>query len=81
MLRESKAFNPKGDHEPATFTILNFPVSDIEEAVDTLAGQGVGFERYEGTELETAPTRAQTGFVSTSVSFERSLPLPSIALI
>jgi catechol 2,3-dioxygenase-like lactoylglutathione lyase family enzyme len=44
---------PKADHQPATFTILNFPVSDIEEAVDDLAGRGITFERYEGTELET----------------------------
>jgi catechol 2,3-dioxygenase-like lactoylglutathione lyase family enzyme len=44
---------PKEDHEPATFTILNFPVDDIEPAVDALAERGVSFERYEGTELET----------------------------
>ena len=39
---------PKSDHAPATFTVLNFPVSDIEEAVDQLAGRGVRFESYEG---------------------------------
>ena len=44
---------PKADHEPATFTILNFPVDDIEPAVDELAERGVSFERYEGTEIET----------------------------
>ena len=44
---------PKDDHEPAAFTILNFPVDDIEAAVDGLADRGVEFERYEGTELET----------------------------
>ena len=44
---------PKDDHVPATFTILNFPVTDIEAAVDALAERGVSFERYEGTELET----------------------------
>ena len=44
---------PKRDHEPATFTILNFPAEDIEAAVDGLAERGVEFERYEGTELET----------------------------
>lgn len=44
---------PKADHEPATFTILNFPVPDIEAAVDALAAKGVRFERYEGTPLET----------------------------
>jgi catechol 2,3-dioxygenase-like lactoylglutathione lyase family enzyme len=44
---------PKDDHEPATFTILNFPVDDIEAAVDALAERGVEFERYEGTDIET----------------------------
>lgn len=37
---------PKPDHTPATFTILNFPVDDIDAAVDELAGRGVSFERY-----------------------------------
>ena len=44
---------PKPNHEPASFTILNFPVDDIEAAVDTLTERGVSFERYEGTEIET----------------------------
>jgi catechol 2,3-dioxygenase-like lactoylglutathione lyase family enzyme len=39
---------PKPDHEPATYTILNFPVDDVEAAVDELASRGVEFERYEG---------------------------------
>jgi predicted enzyme related to lactoylglutathione lyase len=39
---------PKPNHAPATFTILNFPVDDIEEAVDKLTKSGVRFERYEG---------------------------------
>lgn len=38
---------PKPDHTPATFTILNFPVDDIEAAVDELTGKGVRIERYE----------------------------------
>ena len=37
----------KDDHTPATFTVLNFPVPDVEKAVDELAGRGVRFERYE----------------------------------
>lgn len=37
---------PKDDHVPATFTILNFPVDDIDSAVDGLTGLGVAFERY-----------------------------------
>jgi predicted enzyme related to lactoylglutathione lyase len=44
---------PKEDHQPATFTILNFPVEDVEAAVDQLTERGVRFERYEGTEVET----------------------------
>lgn len=39
---------PKEDHEPAVFTILNFPVKEIEPAVDELTARGVEFERYEG---------------------------------
>ncbi|MGW0390984.1 VOC family protein [Streptomyces sp. NPDC003042] len=41
---------PKDNHQPATFTILNFPVDDVEEAVDQLTARGVRFERYEGFE-------------------------------
>jgi catechol 2,3-dioxygenase-like lactoylglutathione lyase family enzyme len=40
---------PKPDHVPATYTILNFPVDDVEEAVDALTARGVEFERYEGS--------------------------------
>ena len=39
---------PKENHEPATFTVLNFPVDDIEAAVDGLVAKGVEFERYDG---------------------------------
>jgi len=40
---------PKGAaHQPATFTVLNFPVPDIEAAVDELTARGVEFKRYEG---------------------------------
>jgi len=38
----------KPDHVPATFTVLNFPVEDINAAVDELVDKGVTFERYEG---------------------------------
>jgi len=38
---------PKEDHTPATFTILNFPVSNIDEAVDALTAKGVTFETYD----------------------------------
>jgi catechol 2,3-dioxygenase-like lactoylglutathione lyase family enzyme len=43
---------PKPDHTPATYTILNFPVDDIDKAVDELAARGVQFERYEGGEQD-----------------------------
>jgi len=39
---------PKENHEPASFTVLNFPVADVEAAVDSLTQAGVTFERYEG---------------------------------
>ncbi len=39
---------PKPDHRPAVFTILNFPVEDVEQAVDRLTAAGVTFERYDG---------------------------------
>jgi predicted enzyme related to lactoylglutathione lyase len=42
----------KPNHIPATYTTLNFPVDDIEVAVDELTGRGVRFEQYEG-ELQT----------------------------
>jgi catechol 2,3-dioxygenase-like lactoylglutathione lyase family enzyme len=39
---------PKPDFVPATYTILNFPVEDVDGAVDELTSRGVEFERYEG---------------------------------
>ncbi len=39
---------PKPDFAPATYTILNFPVEDVEKAVDELSAKGVTFERYDG---------------------------------
>jgi catechol 2,3-dioxygenase-like lactoylglutathione lyase family enzyme len=39
---------PKPDHTPASFTILNFPVDDIDQAVDELTARGVPIQRYEG---------------------------------
>jgi catechol 2,3-dioxygenase-like lactoylglutathione lyase family enzyme len=43
---------PKPNHEPATFTVLNFSVDEIEKAVDELTKLGVRFESYEG-EMKT----------------------------
>jgi catechol 2,3-dioxygenase-like lactoylglutathione lyase family enzyme len=39
---------PKPNHTPASYTILNFPVDNIERAVEDLTKNGVRFERYEG---------------------------------
>ncbi|WP_446213222.1 VOC family protein [Micromonospora sp. IBSANI012] len=39
---------PKADHEPARNTVLNFPVPDVDRAVDELTARGVRFARYEG---------------------------------
>ncbi|HEY1529746.1 MAG TPA: VOC family protein [Galbitalea sp.] len=40
---------PKGDHEPATYTVLNLEVADIDAAVDELRSNGVKLEVYDGT--------------------------------
>ena len=43
---------PKPDHTPASYTILNFPVDDVEATVDALTGRGVRFERYQGSDQD-----------------------------
>src|SRR5918998_2301963 len=43
---------PRPDHTPAEYTILNFPVDDVEQAVDELTARGVQFEHYEGFEQD-----------------------------
>jgi len=50
---------PKGEaHEPASFTVLNFPVADVPGTVAALRERGVAFERYEGS-----PVQADDDFV------------------
>lgn len=44
---------PKPNHEPATFTVLNFPVDDVEQAVDSLTAKGITFEQYDMGQLKT----------------------------
>lgn len=44
---------PKPNHEPATFTVLNFPVDNIDETVDKLIEKGVSFEKYNQEFLKT----------------------------
>lgn len=43
---------PKDDHQAATYTCLNFPVADVDAAVDDLAARGVKFERYDGLDQD-----------------------------
>jgi catechol 2,3-dioxygenase-like lactoylglutathione lyase family enzyme len=43
---------PKDDHQPATYTCLNFPVTDIDATVEALTKRGATFERYEGFEQD-----------------------------
>lgn len=44
---------PKPNHTPATFTILNFPVENLEKAVDDLTKRGVHFEIYNEGNVKT----------------------------
>jgi catechol 2,3-dioxygenase-like lactoylglutathione lyase family enzyme len=44
---------PKPGHVPASHTILNFPVDDIEAAVDWLTARGVAFEHYDAGQIKT----------------------------
>jgi catechol 2,3-dioxygenase-like lactoylglutathione lyase family enzyme len=44
---------PKPNHTAATFTVLNFPVDDLEATVDALTKKGVVFEQYDTPELKT----------------------------
>lgn len=39
---------PKEDHQPATYTVLNLEVADIDAAVDELAAAGISLQRYDG---------------------------------
>lgn len=53
---------PKPDHEPATYTILNFPVDDLEATVDRLTAAGIRFEHYDEPELRTDAKGIMRGF-------------------
>ena len=48
---------PKDDHSPATYTVLNFLVDDIDKAVDELEGAGIVFEQYDGMTDEKGVAR------------------------
>ncbi len=51
----------KPDHEPATFTVLNFVVDDIDKAVDDLVEAGIKFEHYDNPVVEGAPKQDEKG--------------------
>lgn len=56
---------PKADHVPASFTVLNFPVDDIDKAVDELVQRGITFERYpEFTQDEKGIMRQEGPYVA-----------------
>jgi len=44
---------PKPNHTPASFTVLNFPVDDLDKTVDELAAKGVKFEQYDMGDMKT----------------------------
>lgn len=44
---------PKADHKPAVFTVLNFPVDNVEQVVDSLTTAGVRFEQYNTPDMKT----------------------------
>jgi|SRR5690349_20961128 catechol 2,3-dioxygenase-like lactoylglutathione lyase family enzyme len=44
---------PKPNHTPATFTVLNFPVDDVDQTVDELTKKGIRFEKYNEPNLKT----------------------------
>lgn len=52
---------PKPDHVPATFTVLNFPVDDIDKAVDELVGRGVSMARYPGMPADARGIMRESG--------------------
>ncbi|MFL5756959.1 MAG: VOC family protein [Chloroflexota bacterium] len=52
---------PKENHEPASFTVLNFPVADINAAVDELTKAGIELERYEGFDQDERGIARQDG--------------------
>lgn len=47
------AYPKGGDHKPATFTVLNFPVDNIDEAVNELTAKGVKFLQYDNKYIKT----------------------------
>lgn len=61
---------PKPNHVPATFTILNFPVADVEKTVDELTAKGVQFEQYDFGEMKTDSKGIVRGYGPTIAWFK-----------
>jgi catechol 2,3-dioxygenase-like lactoylglutathione lyase family enzyme len=60
---------PKPNHTPATFTILNFPVENIDRAVDELAKRGVQFEKYDNQDIKTDEKGIHRGSVGPKIAW------------
>jgi catechol 2,3-dioxygenase-like lactoylglutathione lyase family enzyme len=60
---------PKENHSPAIFTILNFPVDDIDQAVDELTKAGVQFEHYEGQTDEKGIARGSSAGMGPDIAW------------
>ena len=61
---------PKVNHAPATFTVLNFPVENVDESVDELAKRGVRFEIYDESDIKTDEKGIMRGNGSTIAWFK-----------
>jgi len=61
---------PKPNHQPATFTVLNFPVADVEKTVDELTARGVKFEQYDFGKMKTDKKGIVRGFGPTIAWFK-----------
>jgi catechol 2,3-dioxygenase-like lactoylglutathione lyase family enzyme len=60
---------PKPNHTPATFTVLNFSVKNLETAIDELAKRGVRFEHYDGPDLQTDAKGIHRGDVGPEIAW------------
>jgi predicted enzyme related to lactoylglutathione lyase len=60
---------PKPNHKPATFTILNFPVDDIEQTVDALHKLGVRFEHYDEGDIKTDEKGIHRGPIGPNIAW------------
>jgi catechol 2,3-dioxygenase-like lactoylglutathione lyase family enzyme len=60
---------PKDDHVPATYTILNFPVSGIDQAVEDLKSKGITFEQYAGFTDEKGIARGRANDMGPDIAW------------